>query len=111
MTDLCKAAEIALEALDEKFTSGNSIPVERATITAEEYKALRKASEVALNMLDAYYKANRFVPSDFRIIEGLRQALAQPEQEPVAWVELDGELVWHDINAALGRNLYLKEQL
>ena len=30
--------------------------------------------------------------------------------EPVAWVELDGELVWHDINAALGRNLYLKEQ-
>lgn len=38
-----KAMEMALDALEEKFTSGNSIPVERATITAEEYQALRQA--------------------------------------------------------------------
>lgn len=36
----------------------------------------------------------------------LREALAQPEQAPVAWVERDGELIWHDINAAIGKNLY-----
>jgi hypothetical protein len=26
--------------------------------------------------------------------------------EPVAWVEMDGELIWQDRNAAIGRNLY-----
>jgi len=29
------------------------------------------------------------------------------DMEPVAWVERDGELIWHDINGAIGRNLYV----
>ena len=34
-------AKEALEALDLKFSSGNEIPVERATITREEYEAVK----------------------------------------------------------------------
>jgi hypothetical protein len=32
----------------------------------------------------------------------------QLEQEPVAWVEKDGELVWCDKARATGRNLYIR---
>jgi len=42
-----EAMKQALEALGEKFTSGNSIEVERATITRDEYLALRQAIEQA----------------------------------------------------------------
>lgn len=34
----------ALESLKLKFTSGNEIEVERATITREEYEAIMKAA-------------------------------------------------------------------
>jgi hypothetical protein len=44
-----EATKQALEALGEKFTSGNSIEVERATITRDEYLSLRQAIEVAEN--------------------------------------------------------------
>ena len=30
--------------------------------------------------------------------------------EPVAWVERDGELVWNNREAAIGRNLYISSQ-
>ena len=38
----------------------------------------------------------------------LYTAPPQPKtkQEPVAWVECDGELVWNNHEAAIGRNLY-----
>ena len=43
-------------------------------------------------------------------IEALREALAQQgEQQPVAWVERDGELVWNNREAAIGRNLYIRQ--
>lgn len=43
--------------------------------------------------------------------EALRQAIAEAEkQEPVAWVERDGELVWNNKAAAIGRNLYTHPQ-
>jgi hypothetical protein len=37
-----------------------------------------------------------------------RQLLAQPApvQEPVAWVEKNGDVVWQNYKAAIGRNLY-----
>ena len=44
---MIEAMKQALEALGEKFTSGNSIEVERATITRDEYLALRQAIEQA----------------------------------------------------------------
>lgn len=31
---------------------------------------------------------------------------AMQQAQPVAWVECDGELVWSDYKAAIGRNLY-----
>ena len=34
-----------LKSLDEKFTSGNSIPVQQATITKDEYLELRRLHE------------------------------------------------------------------
>ena len=57
MTDLRKAAEMALEALEW---------INR--VNAMDYEYQRKAQEP---------------------IQALRQALAQPEQEPVAWVGFD----------------------
>lgn len=41
----------AIKALDEKFTSGNSIDVERATITRDEYLELRRLHEVNQELL------------------------------------------------------------
>ncbi len=37
-----------------------------------------------------------------------REAEAAQEWRLVAWVELDGALVWHDRAAATGRNLYAR---
>ncbi len=37
-----------------------------------------------------------------------REAEAAQEWRLVAWVELDGTLVWHDRAAATGRNLYAR---
>ena len=44
---------------------------------------LRKAAEMALEALEAH--ADFGIKAD-KAIEALRQALAQPEQEPVAWI-------------------------
>ena len=65
MTDLRKAAEMALEALEWNY--GTDLEnIENCTAWLD--------------------KMNATIPV-------LRQALAQPEQEPVAWV-LHGELFW-----------------
>ena len=45
---------------------------------------LRKAAEMALEVME-YNRANG-TPNMGAAIEALRQALAQPEQEPVAWI-------------------------
>ena len=55
---------------------------------------LRKAAEMALKALEfaaseIYNEHNDDVIAD--AIKALRQALAQPEQEPVAWLEYDEE--------------------
>ena len=44
---------------------------------------LRKAAEMALKYFEDAYGVDVI---EFEIKEALRQALAQPEQEPVAWV-------------------------
>jgi hypothetical protein len=44
---------VAIKALDEKFTSGNSIDVERATITRDEYFELRRLHKVNAELLEA----------------------------------------------------------
>jgi len=41
----------AYETLESKFTSGNDIPVERATITREEWEAIRSG----INILESLY--------------------------------------------------------
>jgi hypothetical protein len=62
MTDLRKAAEMALEALEDikKYVTDDGAMPEN---------------------WDAYHEKPYFA------LEALRQALAQPEQEPVAWVK------------------------
>ena len=74
--------------------------------------ALRTAAQEALEALE---KATRFMSdADYRklneAITALRSALAEPVQEPVAWVECDGDLVWNNREAAIGRNLYTSPQ-
>ena len=49
-----------------------------------------------------------FSPAMPHILRALRkrpQPVA-PVQEPVAWVEKNGDLVWQNYEAAIGRNLY-----
>ena len=52
---------------------------------------LRKAAEMALEVMK-YNRANG-TPNMGAAIEALRQALAQPEQEPVAWMDKDSGVV------------------
>ena len=61
---------------------------------------LRKAAERALEALEAH--ADIGIKSD-KQIEALRQALAQPEQEPVAWV-LHRELFWSSEYAVISED-------
>ena len=94
--------------------------------------ALREAAQQALEALE-YAQQDRECPSTtHQAITALSTALAQEQAEPlnlsdravqrrlaaqwghvpaeraepVAWVECDGELVWKNREAAIGRNLY-----
>lgn len=54
---------------------------------------LRKAAEMALDELEHFNKTSKeaYLYDFTNEITALRQALAQPEQEPVAWLEYDDE--------------------
>ena len=52
---------------------------------------LRKAAEMALEALETHVPYT-YKDRDYEPIQALRQALAQPEQEPVAWMWKDGSL-------------------
>jgi flagellin-specific chaperone FliS len=70
-----------------------------------------KAMKQALEALEEAHPKpyNESVTAHVEAITSLRQAIEQAEkQEPVAWVEKDGELVWQNKEAAIGRNLYTK---
>lgn len=43
----------ALEALRLKFTSSNDVPVERATITREEFEAIHRCIEATLPAVES----------------------------------------------------------
>jgi lipoate-protein ligase A len=47
-------AEEALQALREKFTSGNNIPVERSVITRDEWEAIVRAFDVYRSAMETY---------------------------------------------------------
>lgn len=85
MTDLHKLVA-------EKFTSGNSIEVERITITRTEYEAAIAPphslfEEIAqtsfINLWQNYCDKKQEVESLKARVKELEAALAQPEQEPV----------------------------
>lgn len=54
---------------------------------------LRKAAEMVLDELEHFNKTSKeaYLYDFTNEIAALRQALAQPEQEPVAWLEYDDE--------------------
>ena len=52
---------------------------------------LRKAAEMALKRLDMYF-VEHGNDDDFAALQALRQALAQSEQEPVAYVTIDSAI-------------------
>jgi hypothetical protein len=64
---------VNLEDINERFQSGNSIPVERATLKADEWKQIY----VILKDL-AYPKGERLSPEEYA--QGLRFALELPDQ-------------------------------
>ena len=68
-----------LKLISEKFTSGNSVEVERITITRAEYEdLLAKPEQVYDHASDALS-----ILADINV-DLIRDA--KPEQEPVAWV-------------------------
>ena len=60
---------------------------------------LRKAAEMALKALEHLHKTGDTQVFDLchadKVIPALRQALAQPEQEPVAWADKVGAVIPH----------------
>lgn len=62
----------AIKALDEKFTSGNSIEVERATITRDEYLELRRLHEISIKYSELLYAVHRAFPDENRHQTALR---------------------------------------
>ena len=71
---------------------------------------LIEVAKQALEALESFREISDFTPAQaVHAITALRTAIADAEkQEPVAWVEKDGELVWQNKEAAIGRNLYTK---
>ena len=76
---------------------------------------LRTAAQQTLEALEWHYRQGHSntlgglrLKIDEKALRNLRAALAQQDEpvEPVAWVECDGELVWNNREAAIGRNLY-----
>ena len=55
---------------------------------------LRKAAEMALEVLEELQFINASFLKCDKAAEALRQALLQPEQEPVACIGTTGELMW-----------------
>ncbi len=105
MTDLRSAAEKALKALEgwkddapSWWTTGDE-----KTITA-----LRAALEQPEPPPEAQTEAEKIAYCAGWWAAMAAKAKEQPEQEPVAWVEKDGELVWCDKARATGRNLYIR---
>ena len=64
---------------------GEIIEALKAELAKPEQPDLRKAAEMALEVLE-----RGTTGLAIRAIPALRQALAQPEQEPVAWDNTDG---------------------
>ena len=74
-----------IKALDEKFTSGNSIDVERATITRDEYLELRRLHEVNQELVEALREiadwTDRYTTAGHPISTVARAAIAKAEGE------------------------------
>ena len=118
MSNLRQAAQQALEALEEQvrrigpefddpFAYGletdrwalmrKAIPALRAALAEPEQTEQKVWCDCGDSIEpDSGAKCGNCVAADS----------AGPEQEPVAWVECDGELVWNNREAAIGRNLY-----
>lgn len=64
----------------------------------------RKVMEMVLEALEWHVSRTRPIEKTTEAIEALRQALAQPEQEPTVpdnmqdWANLDGDIAWHLID-------------
>jgi uncharacterized protein YukE len=94
-----EAMKLALEALskttEEMFACRDELAERGAR--PETNKQHQKIWDSAFNAYSCALNA----------AEKLRAAIEQAQkQEPVAWVECDGELVWNNREAAIGRNLY-----
>jgi hypothetical protein len=99
MTDLKKAAQQALELrrLADKFSEGWHDGIK---IDATDVMLLAEVA-AALEQPEQEPEVPPELEAHFRHLD------SQMEQELVAWVEKDGELVWCDKARATGRNLYI----
>lgn len=69
----------ALEQLRLKFTSGNSVPVERASITREEFEAITRRVVVTLNHLGEIVLVSR-QDEEGEILEVIFEGLTNEEK-------------------------------
>lgn len=125
MTDLRQAAQQALEALvtccAEEWRTLNNFGMKQVYDEKKVNPAIA-ALHAALAEPEhwgAYVSGRVYVGAVPEYVQKLAQSegveitllytaapTPQPEQQPVAWVECDGELVWNNREAAIGRNLY-----
>lgn len=71
----------------------------------------RKVMETALEALEWHVSRTRPIEKTTEAMDALRQALAQPEQEPVAWFDYDSSAqIWVQVYPNThGKPLYAKE--
>ena len=86
MSDLRKAAEMALEAL-ETLNSGDTYKTHNAATALRQ--ALSNEFNPDWNQVEALQESLREHMAE---IQRLRQALAQPEQEPLVWMNKYGHV-------------------
>jgi hypothetical protein len=113
---MIEAMKQALEALGEKFTSGNSIEVERATITRDEYLALRQAIEQAEKQEPVAWVLKmgneKILDSHFNDIQELDDGTplytAPPKREWVGLTTEEAAICWTNSEVQSWKNIEAK---
>ena len=80
-------------------------------MTPQQIEALKLAlEELAVRFSEGWHEGIKIDASDIMLLNEAAQALAQPEQEPVAWMDADGNVSDNNDHKCFPIPLYTKEQ-
>ena len=70
----------------------------------------KELEELAVRFSEGWHEGIKIDASDIMLLNEAAQALAQPEQEPVAWMDADGNVSDNNDHKCFPIPLYTKEQ-